>query len=513
MNWVGDWAGRRRALTPARTALVDPARDRAVSYAELDERACRWASWMVDVAGLAAGDVIALVSRNQLEAVEVFMAAGKVGVVLAPLSHRLAPAEAAELLRRLEPAWLVFDEGLGDFVAALEEAATALPTLAFGSPSSGAERALAALEARPVNRALALAETALLVHTGGSTGLPKICRVSHRQMVWNAVELLVAAADGLAGRRELLLFPLYHIGGWNTLLPILYAGGCVVMPGDFDATATLRAIERYRINHFGAVEAMLQAMAAAPEFATTALDSVEAITSAGAPCSEVSMAPFLARGIDVRQAYGLTEAGPSNFINADPGAGNDSGARASVGRAFFHCDHRIVDPVSGRAVATNEPGELQLRSPHDFDGYLDDPAATRARWSEDGWIRSGDLAREDANGRVFIIGRADNVIVSGGENIAAEELEAVLRGHPAVTAALVFGVPDARWGERPVAWLTGPGEDGLADVRAWLEARLARFKHPVRLTAVDALPMTGAGKPDRRAAQRQTIEAERGEES
>jgi fatty-acyl-CoA synthase len=142
-----------------------------------------------------------------------------------------------------------------------------------------------------------------------------------------------------------------------------------------------------------------------------------------------------------------------------------------------------------------------MRSPHDFDGYLDDPAATAERWTADGWIRSGDLARADAAGRVFIVGRLDNVIVSGGENIAAEEVEAALQDHPDVSGALVFGVTDDHWGERPVAWITG--EESLTGeaLRDWLQDRLARFKHPAVIERVETLPLTGAGKPDRRRAR------------
>ncbi|TVO62303.1 long-chain fatty acid--CoA ligase [Spiribacter vilamensis] len=504
MNWVGDWSGRRRTLTPTRTALVDPATDQRLTYRELDDRARRWAHWMVDEAGLTPGQVVALITRNRLEAIELFLAAGKTGVVIAPVSHRLTSSEAGELIQRLAPAWLVFDDALDDFVDALGVDDAALARLRFGAPGSPAEQALARQTTAPINRALALADPCLLVHTGGSTGLPKICRISHRQMLWNAIELLLAADGALAKRRELVLFPLFHIGGWNTLIPILYAGGCAVVPPAFDPDAVLSAIDAYGINHLGAVEAMLQALAARPAFATHSLQSLEAITTAGAPCAEASMAPFLARGISVRQSYGLTEAGPSNFINAaQPGEADEAAVdRASVGTSFFHTDYRIVEPASLRPVAVDEPGELQMRSPHDFDGYLDDPARTAERWSEDGWIRSGDIAREDDTGRVFIVGRLDNVIVSGGENIAAEEVETVLRGHPDVTGALVFGITDAHWGARPVAWLTGPAHDASAALSAWLEGRLARFKHPAVIEVVDSLPLTGAGKPDRREARR-----------
>ena len=501
MNWVGDWGGRRRALTPEPAALIDPGSGRQLSYRQLDDRARQWAHWMT-AAGLAAGDVVALITRNRLEAVELLLAAGKTGVVIAPVSHRIAPGEASALIDRLDPAWLVVDEALDDFVAALTGCAGVRPRLGFGYADAPAEQALGRHHPTPINQPLAMADTALLVHTGGSTGLPKICRVSHRQMLWNAVELLLAADGALAARRELVLFPLFHIGGWNSVLPILYAGGCVVMPDAFDASAVLRTIDAQRINHFGAVEAMLQAMAASPEFAGQSLACLEAITTAGAPCAESSMAPFLERGIAVRQSYGLTEAGPSNFIHAKSDGTEPPIDRASVGTSFFHTDYRIVDPEHLTPVAVDVPGELQMRSPHDFDGYLDDAGATAARWTADGWIRSGDLAREDATGRVFIVGRMDNVIVSGGENIAAEELEALLLQHPQVSEALVFGVPDSHWGARPVAWVSGPDAPATEAIGEWLHGRLARFKHPALIESVAEIPRTGAGKPDRQAARR-----------
>lgn len=506
MDWVGDWSGRRRLMTPSRTALIEPATARHWTYAELDERARRWAHWIVNDAGLAKGAVIALMTRNRREAVELFLAAGKTGVVIAPVSHRLTAAEASALIRRLNPDWLIYDAALAANVAGLDASALdGVTSLAFGTTGGGVEAALSGQPTDPINRALALSDPCLLVHTGGSTGLPKICRISHRQMLWNAVELLVAADGGLPRRRELVLFPLFHIGGWNTLLPILYAGGCAILPEAFDPPAVLQAIDDHSVNHFGAVEAMLQALSADPAFERHTLHALEAITTAGGPCAEARMAPFLARGITIRQSYGLTEAGPSNFININDLNESDDPAleRRSIGTSFFHTDYRIVDPERLEPCDVDEPGELQMRSPHDFDGYLDDAAGTTERWTVDGWIRSGDLACADAAGRVFIVGRLDNVIVSGGENIAAEEVEAVLQEHPDVSGALVFGVADTHWGERPVAWVTG--DETLTDeaLRDWLQGRLARFKHPVVIECVESLPLTGAGKPDRRRAREQ----------
>ena len=510
MNWVGDWAGRRRALSPQRLAVIDANNDRWLSFADLDGLASRRARWLRDRHSVGPGDVLALISDNRLEALELFLACGKLGAVVAPISHRLSVAEAGSLLNRLQPVGLFHDTGQAAYVEALREVAPSRPAISLSATNDLDGSSPEPNQSDGLNQPLALADTAMIVHTGGSTGLPKLCRISHRQMVWNAVELLAASPDGLGNRRELVLFPFFHIGGWNTVVPVLYGGGCVVLQARFDPEAALACIPRYQVNHFGAVEAMLQAMSRSPTFADTDLTSVMGITTAGGPCAPESMDPFLQRGIPVSQAYGLTEAGPSNFVRSRDGE-SLSHLRAThrrVGGGLFHCDFRIVAPGSDHPVDAGQSGELQLRSPHTFEGYIDDEAATTERLTHDGWVRTGDMARTVGTDQVEILGRLDNVILSGGENIAAEEVEAALQGHPRVTGALVFGVPDPHWGQRPVAWVTIADDSELsaAELSAWLRVRLAHYKCPAAIRLVNALPLTGAGKLDRRAAQQAHLE-------
>ena len=496
MSWVGDWAGRRAALTPDRLALIDSQSGTHWRYAGLNQAANRLAQHLLSD-GLHQGDVIALIDGNTVASVLLFLACGKLGIIVAPVSYRLAPAEFGALLKRIKPQKIISAPA---YAKRLKQAG--LEHIALTS------ELLEAIDsnkpARDCNQPLSMDTECLYVHTGGSTGLPKICVVTHRQMIWNAIELLVSAPEGLANRRELLLFPLFHIGGWNTLLPVLYGGGCVVIHDGFEPQSVLELIERYQINHFGAVEAMLKTMASVERFSDYDLSSLQAITTAGAPCSAAAMAPFFSCGIPVRQAYGLTEAGPSNCFN---GRENRTLAELeaqtdSIGASFYHCDHQIVDAGTGRVLPAGEVGELWLRSPHTFAGYLGDPEATRARLTADGWVRSGDLAWEDEHGQLRVVGRLDNVIVSGGENLSAEEIESVLCAHPLVTGAVVFGVPDPRWGETPVAQITLSEPVDIAAIQAFLTDRLARFKQPSVIETVDFLPLTGAGKLDRLTAKR-----------
>lgn len=508
MDWVGDWSGRRRRQTPQRCAVVDANSGRRWTYAELDDRANRVANWLTGVMGLQAGDAVCFIARNRIEPIDLYLACGKTGVVLAPLSQRLAAPELNDLLARIQPKVLFYEAVFEEQVDGLSIPDSVAACVAWADDDRGRyEREVLAASSANANRPLAMDEPFLYIHTGGTTATPKVCVVPHRQMIWNSVELIVSAPEGLANRVELLFFPLFHIGGWNTFNPIFHSGGTVVLLREFDAGQALSVIADERVNHFGGVEAMLTFMAEHPDFAATDLSSLEAITTAGAPCSEAAMAPYWDRGIAVVQSYGQTEAGPSNFLNGRLGADRET-LRAhhdSVGTSLFHCDYRIVDPETREPVETGEAGVLLLRSPHNFDGYLGDPERTTRTIDGDGWVWSGDLAYEDALGYVRIVGRADNMFVSGGENISPEEIEAALMAHPTISQAGVVAVRHDRWGQVPAALVvaTEASEAPEPDeIKAWLKERLAGFKIPKRIDVAGQLPLTGAGKIDRGALRR-----------
>lgn len=512
MNWVGDWAGRRRQLSPSRPALYDPDAGRRWTYAELDQRAERVGSYLVNSLGLSKGDPVCFIGRNRVEPIDLYLAAGKTGIVLAPLSYRLAKPELDDLLGRIQPRALFYEDCFAELVDSLEIPASVQRSIIFADgPCAYADQVLAT-EPAPVNVPLALNDPFLYIHTGGTTSTPKVCVVSHRQMVWNSVELTVSAPEGLAGRRELLIFPFFHIGGWNTLTPIFHNGGYTVVMRQFDPGAALELIEGEGINHLGAVEAMLKFMLDHPRFPDTDLSGLQGITTAAAPCSAATMKPFWDLGIPVGQAYGLTEGGPSNFVHGrlDESLEEMKAHHDSIGTSFFHCDYRIAHRDTLEPVAPGEPGVLLLRSPHNFDGYLNEPERTGKMIREGGWIYTGDLAREDADGFVYIVGRADNMFISGGENVSPEEIEGVLTAHPEISQAAVFGIPDERWGQVPMAVLVPArgAEPTEQSVRDFCEGRLARYRVPRRMVFADALPLTGAGKIDRNAARSRYVPEE-----
>jgi fatty-acyl-CoA synthase len=348
----------------------------------------------------------------------------------------------------------------------------------------------------------------VLCYTGGTTGLPRAAILTHQTITWNAVNTI--SSWGLSGRDVAVLnAPMFHTGGLNVFTaPLVHAGGCSILCREFDVEQLFDLVEgpvpglgpERGVSCLFGVPAMFQAMQAHPRFATAPLQRLGLVISGGAPCPMPVFERFWARGIDFKTGYGLTEAGPNNFWLPPERVRDKPGA---VGWPLLHVEVRIVlEAEAGRRVEAGpgEVGELWIRGPHVSPGYADDPEATAASFV-DGWLRTGDLARADADGCVTIVGRSKDMIISGGENIYPAEIESALAGHPEVAEAAVIGMPDPRWGEVGCAFVVAaagcsPSADSLL---AGLRERLARYKIPKAVVFVEALPRTGAGKIDKRA--------------
>ena len=502
MNWVGDWAGRRAALTPQRTALYDSFTKKSYTFQDMNDRACRVATYLTDTLGLRKGDVIALICRNRIESIDLYLACGKLGIILAPLSQRLKKPELDDLMARLQPRVLFHEHPFAELISTLSAPASTPAVIDMDDDQHRFENVILKTDPRAVNIPLAMNDRCLYVHTGGTTAVPKICIVSYRQMVWNSFDIL---ATGLAGfcNNVLITFPFFHIGGWNTFTPLFHAGLTSVLLREFNPGLMLELIHEGRVENFGAVEAMLQFLIAHPQFAATDFSKLKAITTAAAPCSQAVMQTFLDKGVPISQTYGMTEAGPSNFAYLPRSDSLDEllANAASIGASMFHCDAKIIDQASRREVPPGEIGVLCLRSPHNFDGYLHDPARTANVIDQEGWIYTGDLAVQDQDGLVFIKGRADNMFISGGENISPEEIEQALMKHPAVAGAICAGIPDPKWGQAPVALVVfHAGQQATEEeLKAFCRDSLAHYKTPGQIRPVAELPLTGAGKLNRNA--------------
>lgn len=469
----GDWLARRAALGPDDLAILDVDRDRRLTFAELEARTNRTARWL-EARGVEPGDRVAVLAHNRLEYVELLMACQKTGAVLQNLNWRLHPEELASLVRDAAPKVRLVGAELAEAGAALGEPSESLDGEAFASRAALDDGAF-------TGPTLAPSDPWILCYTGGSTGTPKGAVLTHGSVLANAWNTI--ASWGLRPTdRAILNAPMFHTGGLNVFTtPLLYLGGAALLCTRFDVDQVFDLVEAEATLLFG-VPTMFQMMMAHPRWPSVDLSRLRVVISGGAPCPPPVFEAMFARGVTFKTGYGLTEAGPNNFWLPDALAHDKPGC---VGRPLMHVETRIVE------------GELWLRGPHLFAGYRGRPEATAEALDTQGWLHTGDLARVDADGDYWIQGRKKDLIISGGENIYPAEVERALVAHPEVAEAAVVAAPDARWGEVPVAFVVGTAA-GEA-LRAFLKERLAAYKVPKRYVAVDAMPLTGAGKVDRRA--------------
>ena len=497
---VRDWMRRRAVLTPTKAAVVDAATGEAVGYRELDERATRLANYLRDACGVRAGDRVAVLSLNRLEVLEAFFAAAKLAAVLVPLNYRLAVPELQYIVEDCEPRVLLYEGEFGSTALRLATQTTVRHYLAFdsgGDEGSPYERALASASPEAVEvEGFDPEEAALIIYTSGTTGRPKGAMLSHRMLTWNSVNTGIGW-DLTSADVTTVNAPLFHTGGFNVLtLPLLHVGGTVVMMRGFDPEEALRCIERHRCTIFFGVPTMFQMMLDAPGFADADLSSLRYFISGGAPCPVPLIEAYQRKGVAFTQGYGLTEVGPNCFKLGLEDATRKAG---SIGFPSFHSEARLVDE-KGRDVEPGRVGELILKGGHVCSGYWRNAEATRAAIS-DGWFYTGDLARQDEDGYYYIVGRAKDMIISGGENIYPAEVEAVLHLHPSVAAAALVGLPDPKWGETPVAAVVARRGCQLTadELLEFCTGRLARYKIPKRVFFREEFPLLASGKVYKRA--------------
>lgn len=490
-----DWLGRRAALTPEKIALLDcvDGRRDAISYRAWDEQVNRTARWLVEALGVRKGDRVAVLARNSVAYLDLLFACGKIGAILQTLNWRLTPVELEAILKEAPPSLLFHG-------AATRASAEALQGLGLRWRSIEAvDLERRPFDPTPIEADVKAEDPWIICYTGGSTGAPKGAVLTHGSVLANAVNTV--AGWGLSGEDVAILnAPLFHVGGLNVLTtPLVLAGGTSIVCEAFDAGQVFELIKREGVTAFFGVPTMFLALLQHPGWAGSDLSRVKLVISGGAPCPEAILQEFWGRGVALKTGYGLTEAGPNNFgmpparVKEKPG---------SVGYPLFLVETRVM--AGDREASAEEVGELWIRGPHVFGGYWGRPEET-AKTVVDGWLRTGDLVRRDSDGCYWIVGRAKDLIISGGENVYPAEIEGVLAEHPAVAEAAVIGVPDAKWGEVGRALVVlrpGAGLEGET-LLAFCRERLARFKVPKDVCFLAALPRTAAGKIDKPALRRE----------
>jgi len=489
----------------------DGARVRRATFATVAERAGRLAAALRRL-GIGAGERVATFCWNTQEHMEAYLAVPSMGAVLHTLNVRLFPEQLVYVANHAEDRVVLVDASLAPVLA---KVAPQLETVkhfvvigdgdAAGLPSPLGYEALLAAE-RPVEDWPRLDErsAAAMCYTSGTTGNPKGVVYSHRSTYLHSMAACSGAAWGISEHDGLLLIvPMFHANAWGLPYAGFLTGADLVMPNRFlQAEPLCRLIAETRPTMSGAVPTIWNDILRHAETNPVDLSSLRVVACGGSAVPRILMERFDERHkVRIIQAWGMTETSPIAAIAHPPRgttAANEMDWRAKTGRVSAGVQLRIVDdagnllPWDGKSA-----GEIEVRGPWITGSYYRDPASDKFH---DGWLRTGDVGTVDAKGFVQITDRAKDVIKSGGEWISSVELENVLMAHPAVLEAAVVAVPDPRWEERPLACvvLRTPGGTTVAELKAFLEARVAKWWVPERWTVIDEVPKTSVGKFDKK---------------
>jgi fatty-acyl-CoA synthase len=473
-------------MSPTRIALTHEGRD--WTYARLHERVTRLAH-ALRALGVRRGDRIAYLGLNHPSAVETLFAAGALGAVYVPLNARLAGPEIEFVVRDAGVSVLIFGPEHAELAAGL----SGLSGIARLVGVAGEyEELIAGGDPEPIDEPVEQDELCLIMYTSGTTGHPKGAMLSHANLTWNTFNHIIDV-DLTADEVALVSAPLFHIAALaQTLLPTLLKGGRAIILASFDPERVLEMIQTERITFMFGVPAMFNFLAQAPGWADADLSSLRILECGGSPVPEPLIRLYQERGLAFLQGYGMTETSPGALYL---GAHDSVRKAGTAGLPSFFTDVRVVTP-DGRTAAPGEPGEVQVHGPNVMMGYWGRPDETAKVLSPDGWFHSGDVAVPDEEGYVRIVDRVKDMIISGGENIYPAEIESVLYGHPAVAECAVIGVPDEKWGEvgRALVVLRESVSADAADLLAYLDGRLARYKIPKSVEFVDVLPRNASGK-------------------
>lgn len=480
-----DICAKRSGLSPDRIAMRDVLSGKSVSYSELNTQAERCAA-MLQAHGAEAGARVAVLCRNRIEFFEVMFACAKVGAILVPLNWRMPAAELKPLLDDCTPRVLI--HGKEDAATAHDLHRPGLTAFDLDEPHSYAAALRQAGARRPVD--VALNDPWSLLYTSGTTGAAKAVIQTHQMALVNYMHTV--QAFGVREHDHCANFlPLFHTGGIQLVtLPTLIAGGVVsVLPG-MDAEQLIDLLPSLDV--FFGVPAIYQQLAAHPAFERADFSRVRAWGCGGAPLADVLVERFAAKGALVCNGYGMTETGPTAFVGSPEIALSKVG---SVGKPQILLEARIVGK-DGEDAPNGAEGEIWMRGPGVTPGYWRKPEANAETFTADGWLKSGDLGRRDADGCYYVVARIKDMYISGGENVFPAEVENVLARHPAVIEAAVVGVPDDVWGETGHAFvLLRPGANATpAELAQHCRTHLAAYKAPRGFTFVDDFPRTAAGK-------------------
>lgn len=485
---LADVIVRNATLYPDRTAFVVD--DRRATHAAYRDRVVRLAAGLAR-AGIGAGDRVAILSHNNMEFLEIYGAMAWLGAILTPINWRLSADEIAYIVGDVSPKAVIADaahqetfgadrpeyKGIGLWIGIGD---VAKPFRAFEEFVVDAEAPAAAAAGSPF----------VIFHTAAVSGRPRGALLSQAGLVASSVQMI--AYWSLTERDvALCVLPLFHLAGLTLALGCQHAGGTTVAMARFDAAQATRLVKEEKATALAEFAPILGAMLDAAQ-APGDLASLRVVTGLDTP---ETIQRFESMCPDARFWVAFGQSETSGFVTTAPFRARPG----SAGKPMFLSQVAVVDEAD-RLLPVGETGEIVVRGPGVFEGYWNCPEDTRTTFRND-WHHTGDNGAFDADGYLFYKGRspAKELIKPGGENVYPAEVEAALRKHPAVQEAVVFGVPDAEWGEaiKAVCSLKAGASAAPKEIIDFVAGQIARYKRPKHLVLADAMPTNGAGAVDR----------------
>ena len=491
-----DWIEHNALTWPNDKAMVDLASGREFTYAQMNDRVGRLAAHLRHL-GVEAGDRVGFLAMNSTDIMEMVMATWRLGAVSLALNFRLTANELAFIIGDADPKVIIADTVFADVTEELKGQTGVAHWIATDGVGGDTdyERAIASA-ANPILQKdveQPISDQCLLMYSSGTTGLPKGVIITHEMMLYSAIGYVSSCKVGKE-TTNLVVLPLFHIGGLNVFAcPTLYFAGKIVVQRTFEPGEALAAIGNadLGISHLIAVPAVFNALKMHPDNPITDFSRMEVVLAGAEAVPDALVQWWFERGVPVREGYGMTESVASNCVLP---LEDVPGKIGSAGKAALHTEMKIVRE-DGTDADPDELGELWMRGPAITPGYWNRPEANEKSFV-DGWFRSGDIARRDAEGYFYIEDRVKDMYISGGENVYPAEIENTLYELEQIAEVAVIGVEDSRWGEVgcAVVALKDGMELSLDDVLAHCQGKLATFKQPAHLAFVDELPRNATGK-------------------
>ena len=485
-----DWLEHRATIKPSKNAIIDEESNKTWTYSQLNNRACATANWLYD-RGIRKGDRIALISPNHISYFDLLFACGKIGAIFVPLNWRLSPHELRGILADCTPVLI----GIHQNFETLGPQLTSDGLTSFLVGEASYEKLVSSRIHTVPKEPISETDPLAMIYTGGTTGKPKGVVLSHQSIVWNAVNTVISW--GLSMEDTTINYlPMFHTGGLNALsIPILMGGGTVVIGDNFSGAKAVESLQQYHCTIVLLVPTMYHTMIQTKEFEESTFPNMKVFLSGAAPCPLQIYEAFYKKRLAFKEGYGLTEAGPNNFYISPEDA---EMKRGSVGKPMLFNSIKLLKS-DGSETKANEVGEILICGKHSFSFYWNQETATQETIKE-GWIHTGDLAKQDEDGYFYIVGRKKDMIITGGENVYPLEIEHWLTAHPAINEAAVIGLPDDKWGEIVTAFISLLNPFTLEDeeLKNYCEPKLGRYKIPKQFIRLEELPKTHVGKIDKK---------------